>query len=234
MTVAASQYPLIGTQPISNYFTPDATQRHVLGSIVGADDPYFGGGEFIYLQANATITTGQLVVWDGSYLATVAPTTANTGRGVAVAVGPGFSTGQFGWFQLTGQVPIKATASVAAGTTFGIDATTGGQVNANSAGRQVLNAVSVQPSTFSTTKVGSTVNGSTLLRVNNADGWFVGLTLSGTGIAGGATVAGISSDGRTITMSAAATATGSATITGTITGFIFAEIDRPFLQGAIT
>ena len=153
MTVAASQYPLIGTQPISNYFTPDGTQRHALGAIVGADDPYFGGGEFIYLQANATITTGQLVVWDGSYLATVAPTTANTGRGVAVAVGPGFSTGQFGWFQLTGQVPIKATASVAAGTTFGIDATTGGQVNANSAGRQVLNAVSVQPSTFSTTKV---------------------------------------------------------------------------------
>ena len=233
MTVAASQYPLIGSQPIGNYFTPDSTQRHVLGSIVAADDPAFGGGEYIYLQANASITVGQLVVWDGSYLATVAPNTANTGRGVAVAVGGGaYSAGQFGWFQITGQVPIKATASVAAGTTFGIDATTGGQVNANSAGRQVLNAVSVQPSTYATTKGATTVNGSPLLRVNNADGWFVGITLSGTGISG--TVTGISSDGRTLTMSANATASGSITATGTITGFILGQIDRPVLQGAIT
>lgn len=233
MTVAASQYPLIGSQPIGNYFVPDTTQRHILGSIVGADDPAFGGGEYIYLLANATITVGQLVVWDGSFNATVAPNTANTGRGVAVAVGGGaYAAGQYGWFQITGLAPIKATASVAAGTTFGIDATTGGQVTANSAGRQVLNAVSAQPSTYATTKLATTVNGSPLLRVNNADGWFVGITLSGTGISG--TVTGISSDGRTLTMSANATASGSITATGTITGFIIGEIDRPFLQGATT
>lgn len=243
MTVAATQYPLIGSQPIGNYFTPDTTQRQPLGSILSADDPFWGGGEYVYGKANATLNQGQLCVWDSSWQFTACANTANQGRSVAFATYP-MTSGQFGWFKVSGRCVANSTASVAAGTTTGI--TAAGQLGANSAGKQLLNAVVDQAATATITKANAvTRNGSPLLQVPNSDGLFVGLAISGTGIPASTYIGAISSDGRTITMTQSdlataqnATATGAITVTGTMndgtTYYNVVQCDRPFAQGAIT
>lgn len=245
MTVAASQFPLIGVQPISNYFAPDTTQRMPLGAIVAADDPFWGGGEYIYLEANATLNQGAAVTWNAAvgFLAINLPNTANQGCAVAWALYP-MTSGQYGWFKLSGQIVANCTASVAAGTTVGI--TAAGQLGANSAGKQILGATSVQAATATITKANAvTRNGSPLLQVPNSDGLFVGLAISGTGIPASTYIGAISSDGRTLTMTQSdlataqnATATGSITLTGTMNdGTTFYNVlysDRAFAQGAIT
>lgn len=221
--------------------TIDTVQKEILGTVISGVDNYFGFGEFQYVQfpASAAITQGQVVVISGfggssGYSAAVATNAANTGRSIAVAINSVASVAsvQYGWVQISGNAAIKATASVAAGTTFGIDATTGGQVTANSAGRQVLNAVSVAPSTTAVVKTAQLTNGSPRIVVQNVDGWVPGLALSGTGVSG--TILSIDVDSRTVTMSANASAGGSSSVTATYTGFIVGQINRPFLQGAIT
>lgn len=223
----------IGNQPVSFFNDPDATQRHALGRQIDGVDPYWGGATFIYLKAGEAIDMGELNVWDKDFVATNVPNTANTGRSVAAAMYP-MASGDYGWFCVTGEVPVAVTASVAAGTTFGL--TGAGTVGAVTNGKQILNAVSVLASTGTVTKANTTTqSGSAVLRMSvPADGWFYGMALSGTGIAGGATISGISEDGRTVTMSANATASGSVTVTGTYTGFIKAQITRPFVQGQVT
>ena len=223
----------IGNQPVSFSNDPDSTQRHVLGREISGVDPYWGGGKFIYLKAGEAISMGELNVWDKDFNATNVPNTANTGRPVAAAIYP-MASGDYGWFCVEGEVPVAVTASVAAGTTFGL--TGAGTVGAVSNGKQILNAVSVLASTGTVAKANTTtVSGSHVLHLSApADGWFYGIALSGTGIAASTTVTGISEDGRTVTMNNNATASGSVTVTGTYTGFIKAQLSRSFVQGQVT
>ena len=229
----APQNSGVGSCGLDFSFVTDTTQRAVLGERMTGIDPYWGGGKFIYLLSNDAVVQGSLVTWDNAFKATLLASTANQGVSVAVAMAAAAS-GNYFWAFLAGDlVPVAASASVAAGTTFGIG--TAGKAGANSAGKQILNAKSVIASTGTVVMANAqTTNGSTILRVQNAAGWFPGVALSGTGIAGGATVSSIASDGRTVTMSAAATATGSVSVTGTYTGFIIAQMNDPFAQGAIT
>ena len=223
---------IIGSQSISNFFVPDTIQRQVLGAQISAADNVWGGGEFIYLKANATLLMGSAVVWDLGWNATLVPNTANQGRSVAFAVYP-MTVGQFGMFQVSGMAVANATASVAAAVPFGI--TAAGQVGANSAGKQIVNAASAAPSTTIVLKTNVLVTaGSNVLQTGNTDSWFFGVAVTGTGIPGGTTITGMSPDGRSVAMSANATASGVVTVTGTYTGFIIAQIQRPFAQGAIT
>lgn len=245
MTVAATQFPLIGVQPVGNYFQPDTTQRMPLGAVIASNDPYWGGGEYIYLQANATLNQGAAVTWNAAagFLAINLPNTANQSVSVAWATYP-MTTGQFGWFKLSGQVIANSTASVAAGSPTGI--TAAGQIGASSAGKEIVGANSIAPATTTVTKANSvTRNGSNQLVVPNTDGLFVGCAISGTGIPASTYIGAISSDGRTISMTASnlstaqnATATGAITVTGTYNdGTTFYNVlyaDRAFAQGRIS
>lgn len=233
--------PVIGQYQQSFANSVDTIQREILGTVISAVDNYFGQGEFMYVQfpASAAITQGQVLTLSGfggsaGHAAAVASNAANTGRPIAIAMNAVASVAsvQYGWVQISGNAVIKAAASVAAGTTFGIDVTTGGSVNANSAGRQVLNAVSVAPSTTTVVKTAQLVNGSPVITMSNVDGIVPGLAVSGTGVSG--TVSSVDYDNRRVTLSANATAGGSSSVTFTYTGFIVAHIQRPFLQGAIT
>lgn len=233
--------PIIGTQQQGYLNIVDVVQKSQLGLVVPAVDNYYGFGEFMYVQfpASAAITQGQVVTLSGfggaaNYSAAVASNTANTGRSIAIAINAVASNTaiQYGWVQISGNAVIKAVASVAAGITFGIDATTGGSVNANSAGRQVLNAVSVAPSTTTVVKNGTLRNGSPNVVFQNVDGIVPGLAVSGTGVSG--TVLSIDPDNRTVTLSASSTSGGSSSVTFTYTGFIVGQIQRPFLQGSIS
>lgn len=234
---------VIGTQQVALFGLPDTVERQMPGFTAFFEDPYWGLTEVIYVRANGTIRQGGLIVitptltggrwrWD----ATEVPNTANLGRPVYVAM-TSMTVGQFGWASNMGIIPVNCNASVAADTTFGIAAA--GQGGANSAGKQVLNARVIAAASTTVAKAGSTANsGSNQLRVNGADGWFIGAYLSGTGIAAGTTVLDISPDGQTVTLSAVTTAAVNGTVTATYNnGTVFynvCHIDRPCAQGAIT
>lgn len=235
----------VGNYGVNFFQAPDTTQREILGTIITAADPVWGGIEVIYARASAAIRQAGLcslqATWDSTLRtwrldATEVANTANLGRNLCVAMSA-MTVGQFGWFAISGVVPVNSNASVAAGTTMGIAAA--GQAGANSAGKQILNAVSSAPSSTTFAKANCTTQGvSTILQVPDTDGWFPGVYLSGTGIAAGTTVTAIDPSSRFVTLSAATTAAVNGTVTATYNNgtvhYNVAEISRPFAQGAIT
>ena len=233
----------IGNQQLTPYNLPDTVARQAPGLIVDAVDPYWGGGEFMYVVANGSIRQFGLVVITQTiasgaivYNATEVPNTANLGRMVGVAMVPA-SSGQFLWIQISGTVPINSSAAVAADTAFGIAAA--GQGGAIANGKQILNGRIVIASTTTVAKTNCTNNaGSNQLIVPSSSGWFAGLYLSGTGVASGATITDIDPSGKIVTMSAVSTAAISGTVTGTYNNstvyYNVAHINRPFAQGQVT
>jgi hypothetical protein len=234
---------VIGVQQIAFNQLPDSVQRQQPGLIVAAVDNWWGAGEFIYCRANGTIAAQAMVVitpvFDSNayrYNATEVPNTANLGRMVGVACAPA-TAGQFIWVCIGGIIPVRSGASVAADTAFGI--TAAGTVGANSAGKQILNSRIVAPSSTTVVKANCTANaGSNQLRVPNADGWFIGVPLSGTGIAASTVVVDINAGGNTVTLNNNTTAAVNGNVTATYNAggvhFNVAHLNRPFAQGAIT
>jgi hypothetical protein len=214
-----------------------------LGVIAAVSDPYWGGGEVIRLRVpagTAAIPVGGAAVWTNTNTYTALPNTALLGQPVgfavnAVPLNAGFD--QYAWFYIAGSFPAYSNASVAANTATGIAAA--GQLGANAASKQILNARVQVAATTTVVKNNCTLRaGSTLMQAPNSDGWFVGLFVSGTGIPAATTIAAIDSSGTLITLSAAATAAGSQTVTGTYNnGTIFWNVvnaNRPMAQGPIT
>lgn len=251
MTAAAILTPTLGIQGVTNSqlgveVAQSATgyvPLQVPGTIATPIDPYWGGGEVIRLKVpagTAAIPTGGAAVWNSAFVYAILPNTTLLGQSVgfavnAVPLNAGFD--QYAWFYIGGTVPAFSNATVAANTATGIAAA--GQLGANAVSKQILNARVVVAATTTVVKANANVTtGSTLLRVSNSDGWFIGVYLSGTGIAAGATVTAIDSSGTLVTMSAAATATGSNSVTATYNnGTIFwnvVQINRPMAQGPIT
>ncbi len=227
------QSPIIGLPKINANYTPDATARAALGSIVSGTDPYWGGAEFVYLQAGTVMQFGYAAEIDGT-TANALPNTGNTGRAVCFALML-MAVGQFAWFQISGRAPIAGftTASALnAGDPFGIGGV--GVVGTNAPGKQILNAVVIAPTTTSVAKPFiQTVTGQSLLFVPHLAGWFPNIALTGTGMDPNARIGSINGDG-SITMTQPATADGVVTITGVYTGYPICQFDRPFVQGAIT
>lgn len=242
MTIAAASFPLIGSQPVGNFFTTDTTQRHVLGSMISVNDPYWGGQELVYLQypASAVIAVGTIMTWDKANLSSAVANTANLGVPLAIALNSCASSAsaQYGWFLVKGVAPVLCGANVAADTAFGITAAGKGGAIAN--GKQILNAIIRGASSTTVAKSNTvTLNGSPVIRVSNSDGWFVGLPVSGTGIAASSTISSIDPSGTIVTLNNNATATGSVTVTGTYNDgsanyWNVAIFDRPFAQGQVT
>lgn len=241
-----SSRDFIAPQALTSFWGADDTPRHQDGIIVKADDSgwWGAGGEFIYVRAGGSIRQFGLCVWTPAfnptlgryeYVATECPNTANLGRPVGVAMSSA-PANHYLWLQVRGITPVNSTASVAADSTFGIAAV--GQAGANSAGRQILNARSVAPATTTVVRNGVAPAGSTILRVNSAEGWFPGIYLSGTGIATGTSVARIDVNNNTVVLSAATTGAVNGNVTGTYNnGTIFYNVvalNVPFAQGAIT
>jgi hypothetical protein len=213
------------------------------GIFVTAVDPWWGTGEFVYARATASIPamapcsirpTFQTNTW--RWDATQLANTANTGAPVAVAM-QAMIAGDFGWFAVTGVVPIASNAAVAVGVAIGVANT--GQLGTNTAGKQLLNAAVVALSSTTVAKANCTApNGSTVLQVPNSDGWFPGVYLSGTGIQAGTTVLSVDGSGRFVTLSLATNALVNGTVTATYnngaTFYNLVILNRSFLQGAIT
>jgi hypothetical protein len=226
-------------QPIHSVST---TQLLPLGTIIQANDPIQGTGEFIYLQGVASTVVGSLVTYDHTFATTLDPATANAAGPKAFAMSATVAS-TFGWYQIGGTAVAVNNATAAAGNAF---AKATGQIgSAAVAGTQILGAKIATANSSTFTKTCTTRNGSTALIVPNFDGLFVGLPLSGTGIPGGTTIAagvdGGPNGGNTsatapgfLVMSAAATADGTVTVTFTRTNFSLVACNRPSGQGQIT
>ncbi len=231
--------PYAGSQPFNDWFDPDTTQRHPLGTVIPAVDPYWGWGEFLYVRSNDAILKGSLVIWTEAYLGTLLPNTAGQGFPFGVAMTP-LPSGEYGWLQISGLAVYKTNATVAADTAVGI--TAAGICGTLAAGKQLLNNRNRRAATATITLAASTQNGSMVLYCPNGyDGVFLGMALSGTGIPASTVAAALDPDGKRIYTGSAigttgdknATATGNITMTGTYTGFGAGQISRPFAQGQI-
>lgn len=148
--------PLIGAQPIA---VTDTVQNHLLGTIVRADDPSYGAGEFIYLKGVASTVVGSVVDYD-SYLATTTLSPATTGTGpVAVSMSINVAN-QYGWYQIQGIAAVKAPNAMTVGAdVFMLAATPGSVDDAAVNGEQILNAKV-------TTTTGTPSTGLALIEIN--------------------------------------------------------------------
>lgn len=89
----------------------DTTAKVPLGTIVVAQDPVYGAGEFIYLLGVASTAVGSWVTYnlDNGGTALLA---ANAIGPVAVAMSANVAS-QYGWYQISGKAVGKALASYA-------------------------------------------------------------------------------------------------------------------------
>lgn len=116
---------LVGTQPIA---ATDTVQNHPLGLIVGAVDPVYGAGEFIYLKGVASTVVGSLVDYDNSAgTTTLSPATAGTGP-VAISMSANVAN-QYGWYQIAGVAAIKSPNATVVGADVYMLAATPGSVD---------------------------------------------------------------------------------------------------------
>lgn len=258
MTIAAGQYPVFGTQPLTNstLIGVEVAQSVVgyvplvpLGTITAFQDPFYGGLEAIRLAipANTAVRFGSLSTLTNGFSFVPVPATANLGQSVAVCASDvplnvGFV--QYAWFIIAGRFPILCNVNIAADTAIGTSIA--GQAGALAAGKQLLSARVTAPSTSTTVKAGSQLqNGSPNIRVSNTDGWFVGAALTGVGVPANAVIGAIDAPGTLVTMFTLNTvnplnaiATIGTAVTATNSdGTRFwntVTFQRPTVQGAIT
>ena len=135
MTYAVST--LAGAQPIAN---TETTQKHVLGTIVRANDPTYGEGEFIYLLGVASTVVGSIVTFDAStYQTVLSAVGGNIPRPIAVAMSANVAS-QYGWYQISGQAVCAktCTVSLAAGAAVGVLTT--GLIARTGSGKEIQGA----------------------------------------------------------------------------------------------
>lgn len=128
----------LGIQPIAFNST---TQNHALGTVIRADDPTFGAGEFIYLLGVAATVVGNTVTYNATtFQTTLSPATANNAGPQAVAMSANVA-GQFGWYQIEGLATVKKTAvAVLPGAKIYQSGTAGRWMPTSSTGSQILGA----------------------------------------------------------------------------------------------
>lgn len=231
--------PFAGTQPFNDWFVPDTTQRHVLGTTVTAVDPFWGAGKFMYIKSNDAILKGSLVAWDEVYQGALLPSAVTQGFPFGVAMAP-MASGVYGWIQLEGRTVYKTNATVAADGVVAVAAA--GILGATATGKQLIGIRNRIAATGTKTFTVQTYNGlNKLLCTQGYDGAFLGMALSGTGVPASAIVAALDPDGKTIYMGTSiatadklATATGQITLTGTYTGYGSGMINNPTCMQIVT
>ena len=130
--------PRIGSQAIA---TTDTVQNHPLGTIIRANDPTYGDGEFIYLLGVASTTVGSVVTYDAStYQTVLSAVGGNIPRAVAISMSANVASA-YGWYQISGLAVVAktATVSLAAGAAVGV--LTIGLIAGTGTGKEIQGAV---------------------------------------------------------------------------------------------
>lgn len=201
-------------------------QMPYAGQIVQASDPIFGEVAFILAYGVAALTLGDTVAIGAGYATTRALAASRGIVGVAMAANTDPTA--LSWFAVRGQVPAKLLAASANLPAY-TSATAGSLTNAVVATQQATGAtiLTALGATIGTKTVG-TVNGSPQVTVGNIDGLYVGCAVSGTGIAGGATVTAIGYGG--LMLGIASTPIGTLTLSANCTAT--AQVVGTFAHGA--
>lgn len=138
----------------------DTTTALPFGTIVRGVDTASGkgGGEFIYLPGVASTAAGSLVTYDPiNKTTTLAPHTANLGQPLAVAMAAVATAKNYGWYQIAGVAVVKKIAAKINPSVAIFLGTTAGSIQATaSAGKEVLNARTVNAATVASAT--STIN----------------------------------------------------------------------------
>lgn len=147
--------PVAGFQPIAN---TETTQMHPLGTIVTANDPTYGQGEFIYLKGVGSTVVGSVVTFDSAtFLTALAPATINTGAPVAFAMSANVAN-QYGWYQIAGNVIANKFTNQTLAIRVPVGVQTAGIINASATGLNVDGAVVAVAATTSAATVQLMVN----------------------------------------------------------------------------
>jgi hypothetical protein len=213
------------------------------GSRIRANDLVLGEAEFILAYGVASLAIGDAVRIGGNFATT--RTVAGVRGRIGISMAANTDTAALSWFCVEGQVPATVAAATAINTPLNMTATAGALDDAVVAGDGLSGAVSATAQSATvTTKVCNTVNGSVYLPVPDIEGLFVGLAVSGTGIAASTTISAIGYGGLMlgaqgpqpgfIQLNNAMTATGQVTITfATVATQIIAMLAEPFANGAL-
>jgi hypothetical protein len=121
------------------------------GEIITAQDSTtYHGGEFIWLRGVASTAVGSLVTYDTfNNTTTLAPHTANLDSPVAVAMAANTVTTSYAWYQIGGTAVIKRVTGgkTSPSVPLYLSATAGSVQSTASAGKQILNCVTVNAAT---------------------------------------------------------------------------------------
>jgi hypothetical protein len=108
-----------------------------------------GAGEFIYLPGVASLAVGSLVTYNPlAKTVTLAPHTANQNQPLAVSMTANTATTSYSWYQIGGVAKIAKTATkISPAVPLYLSATAGSVSSTASAGKQVVNCISVNAAT---------------------------------------------------------------------------------------
>lgn len=103
-------------------YDTSTTQLAPLGTLITAQDPASGEGEFIYLKGVASTAAGDLVIYDQRAGTTTRAVAGSRGP-CAVAMGATVAN-TYGWYQVSGAAAVKSGAAVAGASVY-VTATAG-------------------------------------------------------------------------------------------------------------
>ena len=113
---------LIGCQAIA---TTSTTKQHALGTIITAEDPTLGVGEFIYLTGVGSTVVGSIVNYDNNFQ-TALDTSATAGPSCPLAVAMSANVASsYGWYQISGLAVATKANTVSFADGAGLGATAG-------------------------------------------------------------------------------------------------------------
>lgn len=123
-----------------------------LGQVIRAEDPTYGGGEFILLKGVANTVVGSLVEYNATtYQTTLSTNTANDVNPVAVAMSA-CTADLFGWYQISGLAVVKKTAvTVEPNVALYQSGTVGRVMDTAASGKQILGMRSANLTTVTST-----------------------------------------------------------------------------------
>jgi len=202
MSITSVSLP--GAYGLDAGFTPDTTQRHVLGTRIDVLDSYWGYRRLVYAKnAAAAYKVGYVCVMDVDSVMTIAPVnTTGLNAPLYVCLHP-MASGTYGWYIEAGMAPVYSYVTLAANAIPAIDAGHSGMIVTSASTHLPIHGMAVlanDDKQATATLIGTI--GTTKLKLSTVDGFFVGGVISSTGITSAQTVTAIDEAKKEITLSA--------------------------------
>jgi len=128
----------IGGQNIADTST---TLNHALGTIVTAQDPTYGGGEFIYLLGVGSTVVGSVVTYHPStYQTALCPVGNALSKPIAIAMSANVAS-SYGWYQISGLALASKADTICCVAGAGIAVKTIGLISKSGTGTEIQGGV---------------------------------------------------------------------------------------------